>query len=241
MASVKKLLRLLAVPAYWRGLRQGVAAGVEHGTLLKSMKMATVVDIGANRGQFSLVARWCFPQARILAFEPLLGAVAKFSRVFAVDDRVTLNAVAIGPKAEQRSLHVSRSDDSSSLLPITERQSRLFPGTEEQRVTDVTVAPLGDFVDARDVCRPALLKLDVQGFELEALKGCESLLGVFDAIYVECSFIELYRGQALLADVINWLYDRGFRLQGAYNLCYDSQGLAVQGDFLFVSAQSAIA
>lgn len=234
MASIAKLLRLLVVPAYWRGLRHGVAAGVEHGTLLETMKMSTVVDIGANRGQFSLIARRCFPRARILAFEPLPGPGAKFSDVFVDDERVTLNLAAIGPTAGQMPLHVSRSDDSSSLLPITDRQSNLFPGTEEERVTGVAVAPLSDFLNRGELSRPALLKLDVQGFELEALKGCESLLGAFDAIYVECSFVELYRGQALLADVVDWLHDRGFRLHGAYNLCYDSQGLAVQGDFLFL-------
>ena len=233
-ARVAKLIRLLAVPAYWRALRQGVAAGVEHSVLLKAMNMTTVVDIGANRGQFSLVARRCFPRARILAFEPLPGPGGKFSRVFSADERVTLNSLAIGPVAEEMPLHVSRSDDSSSLLPITDRQTSLFPGTDEAQVITVAVAPLSDFVDANEVSRPALLKLDVQGFELEALKGCESLLGVFDAIYVECSFIELYRGQALVADVIDWLHGRGFRLQGAYNLCYDSQGMAVQGDFLFL-------
>ena len=234
MATIAKLVKLLVAPAYWRGLLHGVAAGVEHSTLLSSMEMATVVDIGANRGQFSLAARRCFPTARILGFEPLPGPAGKFGQVFAADTDVRIIQVAIGPQAEQRQLHVSRSDDSSSLLSITERQSSLFPGTEEDRVMAVEVAPLSKFVDADEVAHPALLKLDVQGFELEALRGCESLLGVFDAIYVECSFVELYRGQALLADVVDWLQQHGFRLQGAYNLCYDAQGLAVQGDFLFV-------
>jgi len=80
---------------------------------------------------------------------------------------------------------------------------------------------------------PALLKLDVQGFELEALKGCEDLLHCFAWVYAECSFVELYEGQALADGVIAWLRERGCVLSGVYNMTYDKQGRAVQADFLF--------
>ena len=52
-------------------------------------------------------------------------------------------------------------------------------------------------------------------------------------LYVECSFVELYTGQALAHEVIAWLAGRGFVLKGVYNMGYDDQGRAVQGDFLF--------
>ena len=80
---------------------------------------------------------------------------------------------------------------------------------------------------------PALLKLDVQGFEMDALRGCESLLHKFDLIYCECSFIELYTGQKLASDVIAWLAERDFPIKGIYNMSYDSDGVAIQADFLF--------
>ena len=73
----------------------------------------------------------------------------------------------------------------------------------------------------------------MQGFELEALQGCEDLLDRFAQVYVECSFLELYTGQALADEVIAWLRERGFRLAGVYNMSYDRNGSAVQGDFLF--------
>ena len=51
----------------------------------------------------------------------------------------------------------------------------------------------------------------MQGFELTALQGCEELLDRFDWVFVECSFIEPYEGQALADEVIAWLRERGLR------------------------------
>jgi len=73
----------------------------------------------------------------------------------------------------------------------------------------------------------------VQGFELEALRGYEDSLKCFVLVYSECSFVELYSGQALVHEVIAWLRERDFRLSGAYNMSYDGQGRAAQADFLF--------
>jgi len=84
-----------------------------------------------------------------------------------------------------------------------------------------------------DIQPPAFLKLDVQGFELEALRGCEDLLDRFACVYAECSFVEMYAGQALADEVIAWLRDRGFRLRGVHNMVYDRGGRAIQADFLF--------
>ncbi len=66
-----------------------------------------------------------------------------------------------------------------------------------------------------------------------SLRGCEELLPKFSHLYIECSFVELYAGQALAPQVIAWLEERGFVLTSIHNLCYGKNGLAVQGDFLF--------
>ncbi len=120
------------------------------------------------------------------------------------------------------------------LLPITSAQVALYPGTAEAATATVRVAPLREFLPAADVRPPALLKLDVQGYELEALRGCEDLLDRFAYVYAECSFVELYGGQALADEVIAWLRERGFTLRGVHNMDYDSGGRAIQADFLFV-------
>lgn len=233
--KITKAFRILSlggkpVSAIWR---YSVAASIEHTAVLRSLDCQTMVDIGANRGQFSLAARHSFPDAKIIAFEPLPEPAALFRKVFANDDATVLHVAAIGPKPKQCEMHVSARDDSSSLLPISALQDEIFPGTGEVGTVDVRVAPLDAFIDEGDILAPAMLKLDVQGFELDALRGCESLLHKFNWIYCECSFVELYSGQKLAADVIEWLSGNGFRIKGMYNPAYDHEGLAIQADFLF--------
>ena len=78
-----------------------------------------------------------------------------------------------------------------------------------------------------------MLKLDVQGYELEALRGCEELMSRFSHVYVECSFVELYKGQALVDEIIAWLRERDWCLSSIYNMTYDRKGRCIQADFLF--------
>ncbi|MBN2569034.1 MAG: FkbM family methyltransferase, partial [Deltaproteobacteria bacterium] len=108
-------------------LRNRLLAGAEHRQVLRT-DLATVVDIGANRGQFALAVRRWVPAAKVFAFEPLAGPAARFHKIFKGDHKVTLYQVAIGPKAGDANIHVSAADDSSSLLPISHIQGRLFPG-----------------------------------------------------------------------------------------------------------------
>ncbi len=133
-------------------------------------------------------------------------------------------------------IHVSERDDSSSLLPIGENQSKLFPHTGERGVQETQVLPLSEAMDVADLSAPVLLKIDVQGFELEVLRGCCSMLGQFSWVYVECSFIELYEGQALAHEVIKYLSQHEFELSGIYNMSYDKKGNAVQADFFFTNS-----
>ncbi|HTA64220.1 MAG TPA: FkbM family methyltransferase [Xanthomonadaceae bacterium] len=233
LAKLRKLWLILGNRNYLKALKSGAAAGVEHARVIGNLACATVVDIGANRGQFALVARRCFPTAAIFSFEPLQRPADIFRRVFAGDTHAELFQSAIGPNSGAATIHVSQRDDSSSLLSITDKQNELFPGTAEQKTETIKVGRLGDFLRRESIKRPALLKLDVQGFELSALKGSEELLEEFSWIYVECSFVELYEGQALADEVIDWLRARGFPLDGVYNMAYDAHGRAIQADFLF--------
>lgn len=233
LTRLEKLAQVLRSRDLLRALvRNRVLAGVEHRQVLRS-DMATVIDIGANRGQFTLAVRRWAPKARIIAFEPLLVSADRFRKVFKGDPKVTLHQAAIGPKAGEATIHVSAADDSSSLLPISAIQKSLFPRTGEIRTETIKVGRLADFVSAGDIKTPAMLKLDVQGFELAALAGCDGLMGRLSHIYAECSFVELYSGQALADDVILWLKERNFYLRGVYNVFYDKKGQAIQGDFLF--------
>ncbi|MHA1565835.1 MAG: FkbM family methyltransferase [Alphaproteobacteria bacterium] len=233
-----KLARLLPIPLYRTGLRAGVGATIEHRPVLAHLPITNAVDIGANKGQFSLFIAQSFPTARVTAFEPLPGPAATYRKLFAANPRVTLHQAAIGPTPGEHKIYVSQRDDSSSLLPITERQQTLFPGTGLKETTTVHIAPLRDFLTPAALTGPSLLKLDVQGFELAALQGCASLLSHFAYVYVECSFVELYAGQALAGDIIAFCAGHGLTLAGIYNPSYDRDGRAVQAD-LFFRAQTS--
>lgn len=233
LRKAKKAARLLSTPRFRRALRHGVAATIEHRDALTGLDVRTVVDIGANKGQFSLLAAELFPNAGIWAFEPLAEPRKKLTAVLGIEARVRVYPAAIGPEKANAIMNVSNANDSSSLLPITKNQTSLFPNTYAVGTEGVRVEPLHEFLSADDIVEPALLKIDVQGYEKEALEGCGSLLDCFENIYVECSFIELYAGQAFAADVINVLAKRNYKLVGVYDVTYASDGKAVQADFLF--------
>jgi FkbM family methyltransferase len=236
-----KLGRLLASRQGRRGLRHRVAMTVEHRPALAGLAPASVLDIGANKGQFTLLARALFPQAPVVAFEPLPGPAARFRRLFASDPLVRLVEAAVGPAEETRLMHLSARQDSSSLLPIGPRQVQIFPDTAESGRLAVSVAPLAALLPGLlpgPLPAPALLKLDVQGFELAALEGCAGRLAEVGWVYVECSYQELYEGQALAAEVEAWLAARGFLLEGRHNLVSDGSGAPIQADLLFARRDS---
>ena len=100
---------------------------MEHLSVLESSDCDFIVDVGANRGQFALIARKVFPKAKIHSFEPLEEPMQIFRRIFAGNPHVTLYPCAIGREKTTATIHVTKDDDSSSMLPITKLQSDLFP------------------------------------------------------------------------------------------------------------------
>jgi len=236
----RKFLRLLAMPGPRAAvLAYGVAATTEHDYVLEAQPLRTVIDVGANRGQFSLAARHYCPQARIIAFEPLVTAAVVYRAIFAEDGAVRLHEAAISPVAGKATMQISKREDSSSLLPISTMQTELFPTVIAVGTTQVPAGPLSDFVAGDEIVPPALLKIDVQGFELEVLKASIVLLPRFGRIYVEASFIPLYVGQALAHAVIDFLHVQGFVLTGMFNPTYHpTTGALVQADLLFENVKS---
>ena len=222
----------------WRvPLRYGVAAAIEHDFFFRSYDFETVVDIGANTGQFSLVMKKNFPTASILAFEPLRQPFLTYSKIFEGDSYVKIFNSAIAPKTGVAEINLSKSCDSSSLLEISDLQDEIFPGTNAIGSENISMGPLDSFVSKEQIKGASLLKLDVQGFELEVLRGCNGLLGLFDMVYCECSFFELYVGQALAPVIIEFMRVEGFVLQGFNNVQYDDKGSTIQADFIFRKAE----
>ena len=232
--QLRKLMRLLPSRGFRRGLRYSVAASVEHLALMKNIRLATLLDVGANIGQFSLLIRTLHPDIRIYAFEPLSRPAKRFATLFGGDARTTLHRCAIGSQSLVRTImFVSEHDDSSSLLPVADEQVRFAAGSRTVGTEQVEVRRLDEILTAADVIKPALLKLDVQGYELPALRSCGLLLDVVDFIYVEVSFVTLYFGQALVDEIVQFLFAHGFSLTAVNNPVFDETGRCMQADFFF--------
>jgi len=189
-----------------------------------------VIDVGASHGQFALFAVTEFPDARVISFEPLAEPVADLREL--LGDRVEIHQTAVGAESGRVRINVSGHDDSSSVLKIGEQQRQVFPGTATVEVRDTPITTLDAVLD-KPIARPALLKIDVQGTELEVLRGAPGVLGQMDEALIECSFTELYDGQAMADEVIAFLLGFGLRLAGVHNLHSMPNGETIQADLHF--------
>lgn len=223
----------------WRGalLRHGVAAATEHRAVVARLRPDVVLDVGANRGQFTLLVKGLLPSAAVVAFEPVDEALAVLNRVVAGLDGVTVVPLACGAARGTGRLHVAHDDDNSSLLPPTAHQIALDGGAATARRAPTEVAPLDDLVDHRQIRGTSLLKVDVQGTELDVLRGADGLLDELTYLYVELSFLERYVGQSRPAEVVRHLEGSGFELVHLHNPLRASTGL-VQADALFARRAS---
>lgn len=227
-----KLWTSLTRPSYWEALISGVAPAVEHRDVLRSLEVDGIIDVGANRGQFSLACHLALPGVPIVAFEPIPKEAETYRKVHGARGEVTLIESALGETKGSATLHLSKSADSSSLLPIGKKQTELFENTVEVGTITVPVHRLDDFASCWTGRSRQLLKLDVQGYELNVLRGAPETLKTCAYVYAECSEVALYDGQALRAEVEAFLGTQGFKVQGRYNEQMD-HGQLIQADYLF--------
>lgn len=231
---LRKLIYCLLRPRLYIGLRHLVAPSIEHRDILRSVRPDFVIDVGANRGQFSLAVREALGDVEILAFEPLMVPAEILSKQKLLMKNLELFTIALGDEEGEVMLNVSKSDDSSSLLNITHSQVELYPGTEKISEEVVKIRRLDSYITHCAGKNCVLLKMDVQGYEKRVLEGAHKFLELVKFIYVELSLLELYESQPMASEVINFLYERGFMLRNVTNLQYaKSEFRLVQADFLF--------
>lgn len=231
MVRVKKLFWMITRPGHWVALRRGVAPAVEHASVTFKRQYRTILDVGASRGQFALFAAERWPTAEIVCFEPIPSAADILVAV--LGDRVSLHRTALGSRPGIATLNISAKDDSSSLLKI-DRQKAEYPGTGMVAQIDVSVDKLSNVLSS-GISRPSLLKIDVQGYELEVLRGSCEVLDEIDDVLCECSYQELYEGQPLVNDVVAFMAAAGFVLAGVFGVSRALSGEQLQADFLFRS------
>ena len=175
------------------------------------LQVVTVLDIGANKGQFARELRRYGYRKRLVSFEPLSSAYATLCKA-AKDDALWDIAprMALGSAEGTAEINISKNLASSSLLAVNDRSvsaaaESAFAGTEA-----VAVRRLDDVIEAR-WGRPFGLKLDTQGFELHVLQGAAAVLASTELVVVEMSLAGLYDEGARFVDLYRVLEESGFR------------------------------
>jgi FkbM family methyltransferase len=169
---------------------------------------ATVIDVGVATGTPELYA--AFPAARLLLVEPLreYGPALQELRV---RRGAEVAQVAAGAEAGELELTVHRVLACSSV--IGERAG------DEADVTRrvVPVARVDALVSERGLPGPYVLKVDVEGFELDVLAGAEAILPQTELVLLEVSLFRLNGANPQLADVVCAMRDRGYVVYDIYN------------------------
>lgn len=224
-----RLVRLRA-----RGVPRSLFVALDR-PFLRALPIGTIVDVGANEGQFALCANALFPAARIHSFEPLPDVFERLRARIGSCPAIRAWNLALGETAG--TLRFERNDytPSSSALPMTGGHKAEFPFTARSTPVEVTVERLDDVAARLEIADDLLLKIDVQGFEDRVLRGADATLRRARAVLVETSFAALYEGQARHDDVHRLLLGKGFAYHGAIDQLVSSRtGEVLSADSLFL-------
>jgi FkbM family methyltransferase len=187
---------------------------LRRAALMHNRGIDLVLDVGANKGQFGCSLREEIGyRGRIVSFEPLSEAFAHLSRIAAADAGWSCHNFALGNVTGSATINLSANSHSSSFLSVNERTLELEPSVAHVGRESVKLRRLDDVF--AEVVRPGetpYLKIDVQGYEIEVLKGGRNVLGRFPLIQLETSFFPVYKKESLIGEVIQFLAALGFRV-----------------------------
>lgn len=201
----------------------------------------TIIDGGANVGQFARAALETFPEARLIAFEPLPDIAETLRKNLSDTDRASVVVSALGADSGTLTFHRNAYSLSSSALPLHDNHRQAFPEAREESTVEVPVGRLDDLLSHVELNSPSLLKLDLQGFEIPAFEGAAETLKRVDYVLVETAFKPLYEGEALFPELHEYLQARGFRFLRPLDVLEGPDGTIVQMDALFVRTSSPLA
>jgi FkbM family methyltransferase len=217
-------------------LRHRYASGLSMWWSIENMKRcgfepASVIDAGAFVGEWTERARTIWPAAQFLMVEPQPN---KHQRLRAMcNDSVQLEPCMLGAsEAESVAFHM---DDLGGSSVLEQYQNKCAVVETLPRMT------LDAVVNKHRLAGPIFLKADVQGYELEVLRGASATLSKTEAILLEVSTLPYNIGAPLFADVIAFLAERRFLV---YDLCAlhrrQSDHAVFQVDVLFAREDSAL-
>lgn len=201
---------------------------------LKKYAVETVIDIGANTGQFALDIHQRIPNATIYSFEPLHDTFLTLTENLQAVQNFKAFNVGLGERNETASILRSSFTPSSSLLPMTELHKKLYPKSSGATPEIINIKRLDDMVGSMPITGNLLVKLDVQGYEDKVLRGGKGLISKATILLIETSFVQLYENQPLFDDIYSLVRELGFTYKGSRERHYSKEtGELIYEDAIF--------
>ena len=212
MNFLKKTLNLCRSKIWFKGMLNGIYATVELEKLVKDIEVPeTIIDIGSNKGQFILLIEKIFPNKIVYSFEPIIEMLKKQKKFYKYKKNITFHNLALGSSICSKEFLITSRMDSSSFLKVVSNtnKSKNYSVIEKR---DIKVSTLDEIFLNEKISHPILIKMDVQGYELEVLKGANDLLKKTDYLLLEVSESEMYQNQPTEKIIIEYLKNFNFEI-----------------------------
>jgi FkbM family methyltransferase len=229
------LARLISLAGY--DIRKRVPTPREKLLGLCARPIRTVIDVGANEGQFAREVRAALPGTAIYSFEPLPDVFSTLQAWTKTQRDVRAFNVALGETDATMEFRICVEHHySSSLLRSTPLNDATFPQTKNQTTAKVPVRTLDGWIEEQGLAlEPELLiKLDVQGYEDRVIAGGAHTFGRAAACILEVNIDALYEGQARFVDLVGKLDALGLRYAGNLDQAHAPDGHVIFLDAVFV-------
>ncbi|MEN6486575.1 MAG: FkbM family methyltransferase [Syntrophobacteraceae bacterium] len=194
-----------------------------------------IVDGGAYKGEMIDLFLLQYGSPVIHAFEANPGRAGGLRKKYAGRANVRIYPCALGAANSRIPFNILEAGTlSSALAPKSDPKVFRRPGTTVVRHVIVDQVRLDGILDGG----PDILKLDLQGYELEALKGCGDLLERTGVIGCEVGFVERYEGQPLFDEIDRFLTAAGFELLELYEPQGHAGGPLTHADAVYLNRRS---
>ncbi|MBL8005903.1 MAG: FkbM family methyltransferase [Ignavibacteria bacterium] len=173
----------------------------------KGFKCDCILDVGAHDTQWIRMQMKLFPDATAYLIEPL-SEMEQHLKDFCSDYPTSKYFLCgAGSKEGNFYLTVSGHLEGANFL---QKSNKTFRESNRQRV--VKIITIDSLLESGEIDMPGLVKLDIQGFELEALKGAEMLFGNTEIFILEVSFFEFIEGTPLFSEVVGFMSLKGYEI-----------------------------